>query len=460
MDGQGWSIVKERLRAQVTAEDFENWLEPLEVESSNTDSSAVTLSVPSKFFVDYLQRHYTDLIQSHLRETLNNEAASVGYVVRAPFQNAPKADSSASPVAATELPAANGAQVTDASGDTLMQGGRLNPAYRFDTFVTGKSNSFAFAAAQRIAESDDTVYNPFFLHGGVGLGKTHLMHAIGNYITEQFPDRQVLYISAEQFLYRFIRALRDRKTVQFKEAFRSVDVLMIDDIQFIAGKESTQEEFFHTFNALVELGKQIVLTADRSPHELANIEDRLRSRLACGLTTEIHSPDLETRLAILQKKAVHLGMNLPDDVANLLAERITSNVRELEGALNRLAAHSNLTGQPISIEGAHQQLADMFRASWKVIQIEDIQKAVTEHYRLRMTDLLAARRSRHIARPRQVAMYLCKQLTSKSFPDIGKAFGGRDHTTVIHAVRTIEKMMSTDPSIAEDVTLLEQRLQG
>lgn len=440
-----WQAVQNQLKEEVGESGFNSWLSPLKIESEN--NGIVTLSVPTRFMRDWIVRHYTDIIEKHIQNSFGKEL-KVDYIIRNDQDAMPGEVATPKPEAPVAKP------VTDA----LYQGNTLDPKYTFENYVTGKSNEFAYAAAMRIAESDDMAYNPFFLYGGVGLGKTHLMHAIAHHIRVNWPGRRVLYISAEKFLFQFIRALRDKNTISFKETFRNVDVLMIDDVQFIAGKEATQEEFFHTFNALVDMRKQIILTADRSPHEMANIEDRLRSRLGSGLATEIHAPDLETRLAILQKKADRLGMDLPRDVSMFLADRITSNIRELEGALNRLAAHADLIGAPITVDFAKEQLKDLFRAYERIISIEDIQKKVADYYHIKIADMHSARRNRAIARPRQIAMYLAKQVTTRSFPEIGRSFGGRDHTTVIHAVRTIENLVERDRDLEEDVKLLESML--
>jgi chromosomal replication initiator protein len=303
-------------------------------------------------------------------------------------------------------------------------------------------------------------FNPLFLYGGVGLGKTHLMHAIAHHIRERNPQRTVLYLSAEKFMYRFIRALRTQDTMSFKEQFRSVDVLMIDDVQFIAGKDATQEEFFHTFNALVDQGRQIVISADKSPSDLEGIEERLRSRMACGLVADIHATTYELRLGILHSKAEQMGVIIPQKVMEFLAHKITSNVRELEGALNRVVAHSQLVGRAITLETTQEVLQDLLRASDRRITIEEIQKKVAEHFTIKLAEMSSARRSRQVARPRQIAMYLAKQLTSRSLPEIGRKFGGRDHTTVMHAVKKVEELKETDQNFAEDVELLRRMLQG
>ena len=343
---------------------------------------------------------------------------------------------------------------------TEALGAGLDPRYTFANFVVGKPNELAFAVARRTAETATVAFNPLFLYGGVGLGKTHLMHAIAWHIREQDPSRNVVYLSAEKFMYRFVQALRFRDTMSFKEQFRSVDVLMIDDVQFISGKDSTQEEFFHTFNALVEDGRQVIVSADKSPTDLEGLEERLRSRLGWGMVADIHPADYELRLGILQAKAERARIPVPDKVLEFLAHRISSNVRELEGALTRIAAHASLVGREISIDSAAELLSDLLRASSRQITIDEIQKRVAAHYDVRIAEMFSARRARNIARPRQVAMYLAKTLTAFSYPEIGRQFGGRDHTTVMHAVRTIEGLIGSDKGIAEDVQLLRSLLSS
>jgi chromosomal replication initiator protein len=311
-----------------------------------------------------------------------------------------------------------------------------------------------------VVESASVPFNPLFIYGGVGLGKTHLMHAIAHAIEEQWPEKTVMYLSAEKFMYQFVKAIRSDSTMAFKEQFRSVDVLMIDDIQFIAGKESTQEEFFHTFNALVDQNKQIIISADKAPSDLAGVDERLRSRLAWGLVADIHPTTYDLRLGILQAKREQLGAEVPDSVLEFLALKVTSNVRELEGALNRIVAHADVTKSAISLESTQEVLQDLLRAHDRRITIDEIQRKVAEHYNLRMADMHSARRARNVARPRQVAMYLAKQLTARSLPEIGRKFGGRDHTTVMHAVRKVEELMDEDAQVAQDVDVIRRALTG
>jgi chromosomal replication initiator protein len=331
--------------------------------------------------------------------------------------------------------------------------------------VVGKPNELAHAAARRVAEGGPVTFNPLFLYGGVGLGKTHLMHAIAHELQNGQPQLRVLYLSAEQFMYRFIQALRDKQIMSFKELFRSVDVLMVDDVQFIAGKDSTQDEFFHTFNALVDQNKQIVISADRAPGEIKGLEERIKSRLQCGLVVDLHPTDYELRLGILQQKAENYraqnaGLRIDDGVLEFLAHRITTNVRVLEGALTRLFAFASLVGREISLDLAQDCLADVLRSSDRKVSIEEIQRKVSEHFNIRLADMIGPKRVRTIARPRQVAMYLAKTMTTRSLPEIGRRFGGRDHTTIMHGIRKVEELMSTDSQLAEDINLLRRLLEA
>ncbi|OIQ65873.1 chromosomal replication initiator protein DnaA [mine drainage metagenome] len=352
-----------------------------------------------------------------------------------------------------------------APDETEQLSAPLDTRFTFDSFVVGKPNELAHAAARRVADGGPVSFNPLFLYGGVGLGKTHLMHAIAHELRTRRPELRVLYLSAEQFMYRFVQALRERQIMDFKELFRSVDVLMVDDVQFIAGKDSTQEEFFHTFNALVDQNKQIVISADRAPGEIKDLEDRIKSRMQCGLVVDLHPTDYELRLGILQQKAEHYrqqykGLVLADGVLEFLAHRITTNVRVLEGALTRLFAFASLVGREITLELAQDCLADILRASDRKVTIEEIQRKVAEHYNIRLSDMIGPKRVRTIARPRQIAMYLAKQLTPRSLPEIGRRFGGRDHTTIMHGVRKIEELKGLDSQMAEDLQLLRRLLES
>jgi chromosomal replication initiator protein len=351
------------------------------------------------------------------------------------------------------------------TAESALQAAVMDNRFTFDNFVVGKPNELAHAAARRVAEGGPVTFNPLFLYGGVGLGKTHLMQAIVHELAVRQPDLNVLYLSAEKFMYRFVQALRERKMMDFKEIFRSVDVLMVDDVQFIAGKDSTQEEFFHTFNALVEQRKQIIISADRAPGEIKDLEERVKSRLQCGLVVDLHPTDYELRLGILQTKAVTQQEIYPtlepgEGVLEFLAHRITSNVRILEGALTRLFAFASLVGRDIDMALTEDCLRDVLRASERKISVDEIQRTVSEHYNIRLSDLIGPKRLRMYARPRQVAMFLCKQMTSRSLPEIGRRFGGRDHTTVMHGVRRIEELRQSDDQIAEDLDILRRALDS
>ncbi len=463
---QQWLSLKEWLKGRVGESDYNAWLSHLKPDHDDDGSEhTVRVAVASKFMREWVVRHYSEILREGITKIVQRPV-DVDYVIRSASDSmgevtrAGKQKGAVQPTAATPTQAAQAAAAPSPIIEGLYKGNTLDPRYTFENFVESSSTRLAYAAAQRIAETDDLVYNPLFIHGGVGLGKTHLMHAIAHHILENWPNRRVLYVSSEKFVYQFIRSLKDHNTLDFKETFRSVDVLMIDDVQFIAGKDASQEEFFHTFNALVDMRKQIILTADRSPHEMDDLTDRLRSRLGSGLTAAIHLPDLETRIAIMHKKAEALNMELSDKLAYFLGENITTNIRELEGALNRLAAHATLIQQDITVDLAQDLLRDLLGRVNRVVTLDEVQKKVAEFYQIKIADMHSSRRSRNIARPRQVAMYLCKSLTVKSFPEIGRAFGGRDHTTVMHAVNKVEELIEKDPSIAEDVRLLEKTLSS
>ena len=458
-----WDKVLGRLRAEFGDAVFKSWLKPLTF--AKAAEGEVIVSVPTRFMRDWVERHYLDRVRAVWAE----ENATVRSVILRVHRPAPPQSAilaagapsvAASPATAKAGETATRSVVTASGHERADISAPLNPRFTFENFVVGKSNEFAYAAARRLAEAKTVPFNPLFLYGGVGLGKTHLMHAIAWAIRERHPTRRVIYLSAEKFMYQFIRALRFRDTMAFKEQFRSVDVLMIDDVQFISGRESTQEEFFHTFNALVDQNRQIVISADKSPSDLEGMEERMRSRLGWGLVADIHQTDYELRLSILQTKAERLTVTVPPKVMEFLAHKITANVRELEGALNRVAAHATLVGRDLSLETAQEVLHDLLRANDRRVTIEEIQKRVAEHFNIRISDMSSARRARAVARPRQVAMYLAKQLTSRSLPEIGRKFGGRDHTTVMHAVRKVEELRSSDTSFSEDVELLRRMLES
>jgi chromosomal replication initiator protein len=458
---KAWRSLQLRLRTMFGEETYRQWLD--EITPAQIDGDTLVLNTPHNLTGQYLvlQKMDESIIQL-LQETWPG-IRRLSYTTEKPqaeeatLFSAAVSVPPAGPVALSELLAEDAPAVFDAN--RAMEGTTLDPRFTFDNFVVGKPNELAYAAARKVAQDEKVSFNPLFLYGGVGLGKTHLMHAIAHEIKTKTPHRTVLYLSAEKFMYRFIRALRFKDMMAFKEYFRSVDVLMIDDVQFIAGKDSTQEEFFHTFNALIDQQKQIILSADKSPTDLNGIEDRLKSRLSWGLCADIHPSTYELRLGILQAKAEKATMHVPENVVEFLAHKICSNIRELEGALNRVIAHAELIGRPITLEGTQDVLADLLRAYDRKVTIEDIQKKVCEHYAVKVADLHGARRSRNLVRPRQIAMYLCKKLTTRSLPDIGRSFGGRDHTTVLHAVRQVETLIRDDAQIAEDIDLLRRSLQ-
>jgi chromosomal replication initiator protein len=458
-----WSRVRGRLRAEFGDAAFKSWLQPIRL--AGVEAGQVSMNVPTRFMRDWVMSRYADRIRSLWRgedASINN----IDIVVHGGGQKASTGAASTVTAPVDETPVASDVPVAPAivgtdEGPGLGVASRLDQRFTFDNFVVGKSNEFAYAAARRVADADTVQFNPLFIYGGVGLGKTHLMHAIAWHIRQADPSRRVVYLSAEKFMYQFIQALRFKNTMTFKEHFRSIDVLMIDDVQFIGGKDSTQEEFFHTFNALVEQNHQLVITGDRSPSDLDGMEERLRSRLGWGLVADIHPTDYELRLGILQSKSELLeSVAVPERVLEFLAHKITSSVRELEGALNRVVAHATLIGRPVTLETTQELLQDVLRANDRRITIEEIQKRVAEHFNIRLADMHSARRARAVARPRQVAMYLAKQLTSRSLPEIGRKFGGRDHTTVMHAVKKVEQLRETDATFAEDIDLLRRMLES
>lgn len=442
--------VKALLQKEFGETAFRSWIAPIDAVSCA--SGTLTLAVPTRFIRDWVKSHYADRIRSlwtqHFGAVARVEITISG-------KSAPKTAAAAPAGVAYEKPAiANENAAKDASAADFSVA--LDPRYTFENFVTGSPNEFAYAAARKIADNEKVSFNPLFLQGGVGLGKTHLMHAIAHAARAQ--GRKVAYMSAEKFMYDFVRALRFQDTMAFKARFRAVDVLMIDDIQFICGKYATQEEFFHTFNSLIDQGKQIVISADQSPADMDGLEERLRSRLSMGLVAAIHPTTYELRLGILQSKCAQMKRDLPQDVLEFLAQKIASNVRELEGALNRLIAHAELVGRPVTIDTAQDLLADLLRANDRRTTIEDIQRKVCEHYGIRLADMHSPRRARPVARPRQLAMYLCKQLTTHSLPEIGRKFGGRDHTTIIHGVRKIEELLADDSSLRADLESLKKAI--
>ena len=452
---QCWGRVTQRMRHDIGDAAWRNWIKPLRV--NRLEAGTLTLETDSTLTRERVNSQYADRLRVISAAEFKTVATGVQHVeVRVSNGLArrtarPHRMSDNKPVETKPAETKHRDKSYDLSAG-------LDPRYTFANFVVGKPNELAFAVARRTAESEKVAFNPLFLYGGVGLGKTHLMHAIAWQIRQQNPSRKVMYLSAEKFMNRFVQALRFRDTISFKEQFRSVDVLMIDDVQFISGKESTQEEFFHTFNALVEDGRQVIVSADKSPTDLEGMEERLRSRLGWGMVADIHPADYELRLGILQSKAEQAQVEISDKVLEFMAHRIVSNVRELEGALNRILAHAMLIGREITIDSTADLLADLLRASSRQISVDVIQKRVAAHYGVRVSEMFSARRARNIARPRQIAMYLAKNLTSLSYPEIGRQFGGRDHTTVMHAVRTVENQMKSDAQLNEDVELIKSIL--
>lgn len=433
---QLWNNVLSQVEQKISKPSFETWLKSTKLLSYK--GTNVTIAAPNSFARDWLENHYVHLITGILTE-LTGEDLLIKFVV----QKDQDSDD-------FELPAPKiQAKATD---HHEISPGMLNPKYTFDTFVIGSGNRFAHAASLAVAEAPAKAYNPFFIYGGVGLGKTHLMHAIGHYVLEHNPNAKVVYLSSEKFTNEFINSIRDNKAIDFRNKYRNVDVLLIDDIQFLAGKESTQEEFFHTFNTLHEESKQIVISSDRPPKEIPTLEDRLRSRFEWGLITDIAPPDLETRIAILRKKAKADGLDIPNEVMLYIANQIDSNIRELEGALIRVVAYSSLVNEDVTPELAAAALKDIMpNTKPRMISILDIKTAVGEHYTIRLEDFSAKKRTKSIAFPRQVAMYLSRELTDFSLPKIGEEFGGRDHTTVIHAHEKIASMFKNDQQLQQDI---------
>jgi len=427
---------------------YQDWFRHLE--STSFQDGVLTLSTPSRFVKDWIESNYLDAIQTLLRKEMPG-------CIRVELSN-----SSQNLILTTS----DEHDFSDFGFNALEEDSDiptapLDPRFTFDQFIVGKPNEFAYAAARCVAESDETIYNPLFLYGPVGHGKTHLMHSIAHAIVQRSQGRKkVLYLSAEKFMYYFIRALRFKNIMAFKERFRSVHVLMIDDVQFISGKESTQEEFFHTFNALVDAQRQVVISADKSPSDIEGLPERMKSRLGWGLAADLHPTNYELRLGILQSKAALQTIDFPMEILEFLAENISSSVRELEGALTRVIAHSTLVGRSLSLDLVQNVLKDVLRPQFKGVTIQEIEKRVCEHFHLRLSDLHSAKRSRVITRPRQMAMFLIKSMTTISLPAIGRHFGGRDHTTVMHAISTIEDLLEKDSSVKEDIALLRHSLEN
>jgi chromosomal replication initiator protein len=465
MTNETWGQVRGELLKAVGENNFTAWIDPIVFD--RLDDRTARFYVPTNFFGSWVSQNFRDVILRHLKSagiSADRVEFSVGPAASARADNANQAPAlAAAPNALTQPPRVRGAGLRTGTDD--LPGATLNPAYTFDNFVVGKPNELAHAAARRVAEGRDVTFNPLFLYGGVGLGKTHLMHAIAWDLRTRFPEARILYLSAEQFMYRFVRALREQDTMTFKQIFRSVDVLMVDDVQFIAGKTSTQEEFFHTFNALVEEGKQIIISGDRAPVDMEELDTRIASRLQCGLVVDLHPTDYELRLGVLQHKAEQaLARNpqikLAEGVLEFMAQRISTNIRVVEGALTRLFAFADLVRREVTIEMVQDCLSDILRSTDRKVTLDQIIKTTCEYYNIRQADITGASRARAVARPRQMAMYLSKTLTTRSYPEIARKLGGRDHTTVLYGVRKIEEMMAVDSQIAEDAEILRRMLEA
>ena len=450
MEASLWARCRCALEAELPEQQFNTWVRPLQALEG---AGALKLLAPNRFAVEWINEHLLPRIGELLRDERTGNAPIVTVEVGSrstPMRAAVAPAPGPSPVSAPRPRRAEG----------LVVGARLNPDFSFTTFVEGKSNQLAKAASLQVAENPGRAYNPLFLYGGVGLGKTHLMHAIAHLIKERDDGARIAYVHSERFVGDMVRALQHNSMNEFKTAYRSLDALLIDDIQFFADKERSQEEFFHTFNELLEGQHQVILSCDRYPKEVRGLEERLKSRFGWGLTVAIEPPELETCVAILTTKAQHAGVHLPEEVAFFIAKRIRSNVRELEGALRRVIANSRFTGHAITLDFTREALKDLLSLQAKLVTIENIQKTVSDYYKVRMADLLSKRRSRSVARPRQVAMALAKELTSHSLPEIGDAFGGRDHTTVLHACKRIKELRDSEVRIGEDYSNLLRTLTG
>ncbi|WP_019558337.1 chromosomal replication initiator protein DnaA [Thioalkalivibrio sp. ALE12] len=450
-----WTACLDRLQGKVSEQQLNTWLRPLHAEESE---GSLRLLAPNQFVFEHVRDH----LLASIEETVGELQPANDHSGRRVRLGIGGAELSSKPPPDPHESQRERAAAEKASPPPRPQGpvSNLNPAFTFDTFVEGKSNQLARAASLQVAENPGVAYNPLFIYGGVGLGKTHLMHAIGHSILARHPEGRIIYLHSERFVADMIKALQHNAIDEFKQHYRSADALLIDDIQFFAGKERSQEEFFHTFNALLEGQQQIILTSDRYPKEVEGLEERLKSRFGWGLTIAIEPPELETRVAILQRKAEQAGIELPTEVAFFMGKRIRSNIRELEGSLRRVIANAHFTGKPITLDFAKDALRDLLAVQNKLITLENIQKTVADYYRVKVADLLSTRRSRSIARPRQIAMALAKELTQHSLPEIGQAFGGRDHTTVIHACRKVAELREADASLDEDYSNLLRTLSS
>jgi chromosomal replication initiator protein len=444
-----WENVRDALRKSCGQRSFDGWLKPLDLGEVDAESGAVRLVAPSAFLADWVQSHFAEQLSAAWRAAL----PGCGEILVEARADAPQrgAFTIEAPTAEVEAPSVAPAD----------RGSQLEDRFTFDSFVVGKANELAYNAAKTLAEGGKLGFNPLFLHGGVGLGKTHLMHATGHEYRLRHPGAKVIYMTSEKFMYEFVAAMRAKDTHSFKARLRAADLLLIDDVQFIAGKDSTQEEFFHTMNELISAGRRLVISADRSPQDLEGIESRILSRLSWGLVADVNTADFELRYNIILKKLeTQPGVTVPNDVVMFLAKRLSSSIRELEGALTRVLAFAHLSKRPIDLEFTQEALADQLRASQRRVTIDEIQRRVCDHYRIRQSEMGSARRAREVARPRQIAMYLAKQLTQRSLPEIGRRFGGRDHTTVIHAVKRIEELRAADAELDADVRLLIRQLEA
>ncbi|WP_063701435.1 MULTISPECIES: chromosomal replication initiator protein DnaA [Pseudoalteromonas] len=461
-----WQSCLYVLQDELPSQQFSMWVRPLQAESTE---DTLTIYAPNRFVLDWVREKYLNRINELLVEICGDEAPELRFdvgskpILNAQAASAPAASETSAPVSAQHTTEKQQPKPEKAAVEPAPKSGyksNIKENYTFDSFVEGKSNQLAKAAATQVADNPGSAFNPVFIYGGTGLGKTHLLHAVGNGIMANKPDAKIVYMHSERFVQDMVKALQNNAIEEFKRYYRSVDALMIDDIQFFANKERSQEEFFHTFNALLEGNQQIILTSDRYPKEIEGVEDRLKSRFGWGLTIAIEPPELETRVAILMKKAQQSKINLPHEVAFFIAKKLRSNVRELEGALNRVIANANFTGRPISIDFVKEALRDLLALQDKLVTIDNIQRTVAEYYRIRVSDLLSKRRSRSVARPRQVAMALSKELTNHSLPEIGDAFGGRDHTTVLHACRKVKSLRDESHEVKEDYQNLIRTLSS
>ncbi|SON51222.1 chromosomal replication initiator protein DnaA [Vibrio tapetis] len=468
MSSSLWLQCLQQLQEELSVTEFNTWIRPLKAELND---NTLTLFAPNRFVLDWVRDKYFDKINRLLQQFCGNDIPSLRFEVGTSTISAPvrptrsPADVAAESSAPARMQARKPVPVHKTWDDesevvNISHRSNVNPKHMFHNFVEGKSNQLGLAAARQVSDNPGTAYNPLFLYGGTGLGKTHLLHAVGNAIVDNKPNAKVVYMHSERFVQDMVKALQNNAIEEFKRYYRSVDALLIDDIQFFANKERSQEEFFHTFNALLEGNQQIILTSDRYPKEINGVEDRLKSRFGWGLTVAIEPPELETRVAILMKKAEDHQIHLADEVAFFIAKRLRSNVRELEGALNRVIANANFTGRPITIDFVREALRDLLALQEKLVTIDNIQKTVAEYYKIKMADLLSKRRSRSVTRPRQLAMALSKELTNHSLPEIGDAFGGRDHTTVLHACRKIQQLREESHDIKEDYSNLIRTLSS